>query len=244
MRDPAIGLSGARAIAALLVAACAVLPGQHGVELSALRAVAPDNPSAAAPDPLPPAPSGLYLEPPSASRIVLLLDVGWSAERAMRTLLRSWETGDTGGFPELFTEDAIYDDMPNARRLTGLEEITGYVAGVHSWADSVTMEIGNVRAAEDFAFAEWVFRAVQTGPMGSMVRAVTCRRVEIPGITVITMRDGRIARAVDYIQVLPLILQVGGRVEIPGGTVLELPPGSGEGDGRSDCELVGSEEVP
>ncbi len=152
----------------------------------------------------------------------------------MRSLLEAFDTGDTSGFPSLFAGNAVYDDMPNARRLSGVDEIAGYVEHVHGWGDSISMRIESVRSGPGFAAAEWVFRALQTGPMGEMVRVPTCRWIEIPGITAVTTRDGKIERAVDYIQVMPLIIQVGGRIELPGGTVLEGQRYEGL-DPTSDC---------
>ena len=42
------------------------------------------------------------------------------------------------------------------------------------------------------------------------------------GVTIIEMEGGRIIRAADYVDTLPMMLQLGGRVEMPGGGVIEL----------------------
>jgi hypothetical protein len=48
--------------------------------------------------------------------------------------------------------------------------------------------------------------------------------VVLNGVTIIEMDGGRIRRAADYIDVLPLVLQLGGKAELPGGVVMDLDP--------------------
>ena len=148
------------------------------------------------------------------------------AESAVRTLLGAWESGDAESLDDLFLPDAVYVDMPNDRVLTGVPAIKGFVDHVHSWASEVAIEIRSVRAADGFAVAEWTMSGVQDRPIPGMVPvAATGRAFEITGTTIVEVEGRRIRRAVDYIQVVPLMLQLGGRIELPGGTVLEGPGG-------------------
>jgi len=150
---------------------------------------------------------------------------GEHAESAVRTLLGAWESGVTEPLDDLFLPDAVYVDMPNDRVLTGVPAIKGFVDHVHSWASEVAIEIRGVRAADGFAVAEWAMSGVQDRPIPGMVPAATGREFEITGTTIVEMEGPRIRRVVDYIQVVPLMLQLGGRIELPGGTVLEGPGG-------------------
>jgi ketosteroid isomerase-like protein len=58
--------------------------------------------------------------------------------------------------------------------------------------------------------------------MGSQVPVGTGREIVLNGVTVIEIRDGRIIRAADYTDAGALMLQLGGRIELPGGGVVEL----------------------
>jgi ketosteroid isomerase-like protein len=58
--------------------------------------------------------------------------------------------------------------------------------------------------------------------MGDRLPVATGREVVLNGVTIIELRDGRIIRAADYIDTAPLLLQLGGRIELPGGVVIEL----------------------
>lgn len=150
---------------------------------------------------------------------------GGHAASAVRTLLGVWESGDAESLDDLFLPDAVYVDMPNDRVLTGVPAIRGFVEHVHSWASELAIEIRSVRAADGFAVAEWAMSGVQDRPIPGMVPVATGREFTITGATIVEVEGERISRAVDYIQVVPLMLQLGGRIELPGGTVLEGPGG-------------------
>lgn len=145
------------------------------------------------------------------------------AELVMRSLMAAFETADVALIEDLFWAQATYDDFPNQHTYHGLDEIVGYVTAVHEWADDVYMNVGAVHVTTTGgAVAEWVFSGVQNRPMGSQVPVGTGREIVLNGVTVIEIRDGRIIRAADYTDAGALMLQLGGRIELPGGGVVEL----------------------
>ena len=85
---------------------------------------------------------------------------------------------------------------------------------------------GTVHVIENGAVAEWILSAVQAGPIPGQVTVGTGAEVVTNGVTVIELEGGRIRRAADYMDTAPMLLQLGARVELPGGSILEL------GDGR------------
>lgn len=144
------------------------------------------------------------------------------AELVVRTLMSTWSSADTAVILDLFWPEATYDDFANQVTYQGLEEIVGYVTQVHDWGDDVYMSVGAVHANENGAVAEWVFSAVQNRPMGDRLPVATGREVVVNGVTIVEMRGNRIVRAADYMDTTPLLLQLGGRIELPGGVVVEL----------------------
>lgn len=147
------------------------------------------------------------------------------SEVAIRSLAAAWESADTALIEELFWPQATYDDFANQATYQGIEEIVGYITAVHDWGDDVYMNIGRVHVGDSSAVAEWVFSAVQNRPMGDAVTTATGREVVLNGVTIIEMTGGRIIRAADYTDTAPMMLQLGGRIEMPGGRVIELDPG-------------------
>jgi len=147
------------------------------------------------------------------------------AELTIRSLMAAWESGDADLVADLFWPEATYDDFANQHTYQGAEEIVGYVLAVHDWADAVYWNIGRVHVTEAGAVAEWVFSAIQARPIGTQVPVATGLEVVTNGITVIEIEDGRIIRAADYMDTAPMMLQLGGRIEMPGGAVIELNDG-------------------
>ncbi|MBM4093897.1 MAG: hypothetical protein FJ276_31500 [Planctomycetes bacterium] len=75
-------------------------------------------------------------------------------------------------------------------------------------------------------------RGVQDRPIPGRVPVATNRPFELKGVTVVELRDGRIARAADYIDVLGFVVQLGSRIELPGGVVI---PSGGEAAHQGDA---------
>ncbi len=149
-----------------------------------------------------------------------------SAESRVQYLLEVWESGRTDELHELFHNDAVYDDYPNGVQYNGFDEIAGYIGHVHSWASAIQIETTSIHAGGSSATAEWVMTGVQDRPIGNRVPVATGRSIRVQGVTIIEMSSGKIRRAADYIDTASLMLQLGSRIELPGGAVLELPPES------------------
>ena len=145
-----------------------------------------------------------------------------SSEQLARQLMSIWESGSTDAIGDLFKSDAVYDDMPNARTFHGIDEIKSYVAHVHAWASEVRIEVVKVNASESFAAAEWVMTGVQDRPIPNNLSVATGKSFQIRGATLIEVDDDKITRAADYIDVTPLLLQLGATIELPDGNKISL----------------------
>lgn len=144
------------------------------------------------------------------------------AEVVARSLMAAFETADTALVEDLFWPQATYDDFPNQHTYRGVGEIVGYVTGVHQWADDVFMSVGEIHLTTDGAVVEWLFSAVQSRPMGARLGVGTGNEVVLNGVTVLELDGDRIVRAADYTDSGAMLLQLGGRVEMPDGTTIEL----------------------
>lgn len=144
-----------------------------------------------------------------------------AAEVTVRTFIAAWESGDRALIEELFWPEATYDDFANQHTYQGVEEIVDYMLAVHDWADDVSRSVGRIHPTDNGAVAEWVFSAVQARPVGNEVPVASGADVFTNGLTVLEMEGDRIIRAADYLDTTPMLLQMGGRIEMPGGVVLE-----------------------
>lgn len=145
-------------------------------------------------------------------------------EITVRTLLGMWGSGDAADVAGLFHPDAVYDDFANQEQYRGLQEIASYLSMGTRWATGVNMSVTAVHVSGTGAVAEWVFSGFQERPIGNLFPDVTGREVVLNGVTILEIDQGRIRRAADYMDVLPLVLQLGGEVVMPGGSILKLDP--------------------
>jgi len=139
----------------------------------------------------------------------------------LESLIFARQTADTALLEEIFLPDATYDDYPGQIQYQGIEDVVGYLTAAHEWGDDVYLSLGNVETGPTGAVAEWFFAAVQERPIADLLAVRTGREVSWSGITLIEIEGGRITRAADYWDRTGLLLQLGGRVELPDGTVLE-----------------------
>lgn len=146
----------------------------------------------------------------------------YESEVLVQELLAAREAADTLALLDLFAPTAVYDDFQNQIQYQGIDEVAAYAMSLHAWAGDLLINVVRVQAGPDAAAAEWVLSAVQERPMGDFMPQATGREVVLNGVTLIEVAGGRIVRAADYLDALPLVLQLGGRVEYPGGAVLEL----------------------
>jgi hypothetical protein len=139
----------------------------------------------------------------------------------LQSLVFARQMADTVLIQEIFTPDATYDDYPNQIGYQGIQEIIGYLTSVHDWGDDVYLNLGIDHVGPSGAVGEWLFAAVQSRPIPDLITTGTDREVLLSGVTVIEIVGGRIARAADYSDRTSLMLQLGGRIELPDGTVIE-----------------------
>jgi steroid delta-isomerase-like uncharacterized protein len=142
------------------------------------------------------------------------------------SLLDAQQRADTAAILELFWPDAVYDDYANQHQHRGIEEILAYVTSAHAWADDVYFSVEAVHASDRGAVVEWLFAGVQARPVGDWAPVVTGRDVVLRGVTILEIEGGRIGRAADYLDTAPLALQLGGRIEMPGGRAIEWQEGA------------------
>jgi len=64
-------------------------------------------------------------------------------------------------------------------------------------------------------------RGIQDRPIPGRIEIPSNKEFKVKGVTIIEVKDGRITKATDYMDLLGFMIQLGARVELPGGVVLE-----------------------
>ncbi len=138
-------------------------------------------------------------------------------------LISVWESGDTGRLNRILHPDMVYLDMPNGQTFKGIEGAAEYINHIHQWGSEISMQVRHKRISGDFGYFEWQFQARQSSPIGNRIPIATNRPVSLNGVTLIEIKDGKIIRAADYMDVMGFVLQLGSRVELPGGVIIGDP---------------------
>jgi steroid delta-isomerase-like uncharacterized protein len=138
----------------------------------------------------------------------------------LNNLMVLWETGDTIKTIEIFSENCEYTDVANNTTLSGIEGVNRYISHVHNWASNTHMTVRKINASENIGYVEWIFTAVQSSPIKGRVPIATNKNITLNGVTVVEFKDGKIQKAADYMDVLGFVIQLGSKIELPGGVII------------------------
>ena len=121
-----------------------------------------------------------------------------------------YNKGDLAGMAPLYTSDAVLTD-PNGR-FEGIEAMMAYLQAVKRAFPDDTIETSLLIEEGDTTVAEWTWHAAHTGPFvipdGGEIPA-TGKTVDVPGVSVIKVRDGKIASDRDYLDNAAVMSQLG-----------------------------------
>jgi ketosteroid isomerase-like protein len=93
----------------------------------------------------------------------------------------AWNRNDAAGVAAHMTDDVVFTDMAMRHTVVGIGNIAEFVAQSAAMAPGATFDLVRHFLADDHYWAEWVWQ-----PLG------------IPGVSVGTVRDGKIAENHDY----------------------------------------------
>lgn len=103
----------------------------------------------------------------------------------MDTYRRAWEKLDPELALTLFTDDATYQEDPFAEPMAGREAIRAYWQGAANTQRDVHFSWRPLLSADALHAVEWE---------AQFTRTASGRRVELRGVMLLELRDGRIAR--------------------------------------------------
>ena len=133
--------------------------------------------------------------------------------------LAAWNDHDPGAMAELITEDIVWEDPSLPWPALGVGAVQYFMLG--SWVGFPDLRFDETdsphRTAEGDQVAwRWRMRGRMSGPLDPPGFAPTGRSMEVEGVDLWTMRDGRIARSRAFYDVNDLARQL----------AIAPPPGS------------------
>ena len=144
-----------------------------------------------------------------------------NVEQLGEELMSLWQTGDTLKTKNIFIKKASYTDVANNKEFSGVQEINQYVNHIHNWASEIKMTTRNTKVSNNMGYIEWTLNAKQSKPIKGRVAVATNNDITLKGVTLIEVKDGKIEQATDYMDVLGFVMQLGSKLELPGGVVIE-----------------------
>ena len=144
------------------------------------------------------------------------------AETQGRALINIWENGNIEDLDKIMSANPVYEAAQQNHSYKGLEEVKSYVGHVVLFAKDLKIEIISVISTKSSATIEWVMTGIQDRPISDIITVPTNKEFMVKGVTLIEVEDGLITKATDYMDVLGFVIQLGAKVELPGGVVLEM----------------------
>jgi steroid delta-isomerase-like uncharacterized protein len=110
----------------------------------------------------------------------------------VQALIDGWNARDGRMVAEAFTEDGVRVEFakPGAR-LEGRDAIAGQASAYMTAVPDCVLDVRNMEVNGDTAVLEWTYRGSHTSDIPGL--AATGRTVDLPGVSVYRLRDGRIA---------------------------------------------------
>jgi steroid delta-isomerase-like uncharacterized protein len=126
--------------------------------------------------------------------------------------LASWNDHDAGAMADLVTEDIVWEDPALPEPARGVAAVQAFMRG--SWVGFPDLRFDASdyphRTAEGDQVAwRWRMRGTMSGPLDPPGFAPTGRSMEVEGVDLWTMRDGRIARYRAFYDINDLARQLG-----------------------------------
>jgi steroid delta-isomerase-like uncharacterized protein len=117
---------------------------------------------------------------------------------------------DYSGVASFYASDAVFVDA--AGRHEGREAIGAYFEGADKPFSDISMETPQVIEEGPLLAVEWVWRGMNTGPLtmpnGTEIPA-TYKVVELSGVSVLSVRDGKITSHRDYFDTASVMSDLG-----------------------------------
>ena len=128
----------------------------------------------------------------------------------VKQYLAAWNAHDSEALLALFTDDCVYEDVALGRLEQGKERVRFLVESVFVDLADFRMEVRSAFGAGDWGATEWVMtgRFVHSTVPGL---AASGKSFAVRGATILELRDGKILRNSDYIDLPAFLRQTGAR---------------------------------
>ena len=123
-------------------------------------------------------------------------------KRIVEQLFASWSSHDADKVANVFTEDAIYEDVTAGHISRGRTEVRKWAAGAFVVFENFKMELVSSYVHNGRGVAEWVWSATDNDLHKG-------KNFSVRGVSVIEVRGGKISSCKDYYDFATVMRQLG-----------------------------------
>ena len=128
--------------------------------------------------------------------------------RLVTELYQAWSLHEPERIDTIFTEDGVYEDVAGGQTVRGREAIKQLLRAAYAWAPDFRVTMKSLVVADDSAATEWISEGIQTGRIGDLPASGNSFRLS--GASILTFRDGKIAKVTDYYDMATFLRQLSG----------------------------------
>jgi predicted ester cyclase len=133
------------------------------------------------------------------------------AQVILDKVLEMWNKGNLALIPELYTADAVATSSSTPVPFVGHEGIKKWIENSRVMMPDLVMAFPEVVAQGDKIVAVWTMTGTQSGPMvmpgGTL--PPTGRKVNITGLSIDYLKDGKMVKEVVIFNALEMLMQMG-----------------------------------
>ena len=117
--------------------------------------------------------------------------------------IAAWNSHDPDKLTAIFTADVTYEDVPFSAVNHGSAELRKFAASEFEGVPDLRVELANSSIQGEHGSIEWTFSGTDAGIFK------TGKQFSVRGVSIVTVKNGKISRNLDYYDVATLMKQVG-----------------------------------
>ena len=117
--------------------------------------------------------------------------------------IAAWNSHDTAKWATYFSADVYYEDVTFAEISRGLEEGKKFAAEFFESVPDLKLELENSSFEGDHGSIQWILTGTDKGIYK------TGKKFKVRGVSIITVKNGKISRSLDYYDSATIMKQVG-----------------------------------
>ena len=117
--------------------------------------------------------------------------------------ISAWNSHDPDKLTAAFTPDVTYEDVPFGAVNHGSAELRKFAASEFEGSPDLHVELASSSIEGEHGSIEWTFSGTDAGMFK------TGKKFSVRGVSIVTVKNGKISRNIDYYDVATLMKQVG-----------------------------------